>query len=60
MSKKINLVIPSEFYVKIDSLSKLLEESIELEKKLIEHGLKVYLVPINGSPVPLTNSVTSL
>jgi hypothetical protein len=49
MSEKINLVIPSEFYVKIDSLSKLLEEAIELEKKLIKQGLKIYLVPINGS-----------
>jgi hypothetical protein len=60
MSEKINLVIPSEFYVKIDSLSKLLEESIELDKKLLEHNLKIYLVPINGIPVPFTNSVTSL
>ena len=60
MSEKINLVIPSEFYVKIDSLSKLLEESIELEKKLLEHDLKIYLVPINGNPVPLTNSETNL
>ena len=60
MSEKINLVIPSEFYVKIDSLYKLLQESIELEKKLLEHDLKIYLVPINDSPVPLTNSVTSL
>ena len=60
MSEKINLVIPSEFYVKIDSLSKLLEESIELEKKLLEHDLKIYLVPINDNPVPLTNSETNL
>ena len=60
MSEKINLVIPSEFYVKINSLSKLLEESIELEKKLLEHNVKIYLVPINGSPVPLINSETKL
>jgi hypothetical protein len=49
MPEKINLVIPSEFYVKLDSLSKLLEEAIELEKKLLEHDLKIYLVPINRS-----------
>lgn len=60
MSEKINLVVPSEFYAKIDSLYKLLEASIELEKKLLEHDLKIYLVPINGNPVPLINSVTNL
>lgn len=42
MSEKINLVIPSEFYVKIDSLSKLLQESIELEKKLLEQDYHLF------------------